>query len=627
MCGIAGFFAREQPVGAWFSEATARASHRGPDGDGCWIAGWDERQRLWTLEEGVPPSSSVALGFQRLAILDLTPTGDQPMVARGRAALSFNGEIYNYLELRHELIGRGWRFRSSGDTEVLLTGWLEWGVDVLPRLNGMWAFALYDQRQRGLLLCRDRFGEKPLFWTSWRDGIAFASEIKQLAAFPGLELRLDPHRAAAYLATGRPYDGASSWFAGIRQLEPGTWMWIDADGCTSGRYFDLEPAVREVDVPSTPAACVERFAGELSDSVRLRLRSDVPVGTSLSAGIDSSAIMAEVTALGRTAHHSFTFGSDDSSIDESREAAGFAAAMGSTWHCVCAEGGEFAATWDRLTWHQECPVPSTSVFAQWKVLAEARATDVIVLLDGQGADEVLGGYHKFYAALVWDALRRRSLRTLPLLVGFGRQMGGPRALTRHGHRYLGRLSTGPSPEDYLLPELVGNARHPAVRVDPLTMRLTDIERWSLPNLLAFMDRNAMAHGVETRLPYLDPRLATLALALPPEMLVRDGWTKWPLRHTLAARGGAVPAWRRGKRWFGAPQSLWLQGALKPLVKAFSEDPHPAWGSIADPSDLRRILSAWAVRPPSATWDDQIFEMLSLERFLRVWLPASRSTPS
>jgi asparagine synthase (glutamine-hydrolysing) len=142
-----------------------------------------------------------------------------------------------------------------------------------------------------------------------------------------------------------------------------------------------------------------------------------------------------------------------------------------------------------------------------------------------------------------------------------------------------------------------------------------------------MDRNAMAHGVETRLPYLDPRLATLALALPPEMLVRDGWTKWPLRHTLAARGGAVPAWRRGKRWFGAPQSLWLQGALKPLVKAFSEDPHPAWGSIADPSDLRRILSAWAVRPPSATWDDQIFEMLSLERFLRVWLPASRSTPS
>src|SRR3954452_15271006 len=283
MCGIAGFVGTEQPVGGWFADATAAASHRGPDGDGCWISGWDDRRPLSELRERPPEPTTVALGFLRLAILDLGPTGDQPMVAPGDATITFNGEIYNYVELRRQLVELGWSFDSTGDTEVLLKGWVQWGLDVLPRLNGMWAFALYDHRRRGLLLCRDRFGEKPLFWTRWRDGIAFASEVKQLARFPGVDLRLEPERAAGFLATGRPYDGASSWFSGVEQLAPASWMWIDGSGARTGRYFDLEAAVRDVDVPPTAAGCVERFAEELRESVRVRLRSDVPVGTSLSA--------------------------------------------------------------------------------------------------------------------------------------------------------------------------------------------------------------------------------------------------------------------------------------------------------------------------------------------------------
>jgi asparagine synthase (glutamine-hydrolysing) len=621
MCGIAGFHAAELPVGPWFADATLAAGHRGPDGDGCWLRGWDDRRPLRAAREQPPERARVALGFLRLAILDLASSGDQPMVAPGRAALAFNGEIYNYVELRRELSSLRWSFRSSGDTEVLLKGWLEWGLKLLPRLNGMWAFALYDQRRDGVLLCRDRFGEKPLFWTPWRGGVAFASEVKQLAQFPGIDLQLDMKRATGYLQTGRPYDGASSWFVGVHQLEPATWMWIDADGRRTGRYFELEEAVRDVDLPKAPAACVERFAAELQDSVRIRLRSDVPVGTSLSAGVDSSALLLESRRLGHEGHRCFVLGSADPSVDESTSAAAFAASMGSPCRIVAADGNEFAELWDTLTWHQECPVPSTSLYGQWKVIAEARASGVIVLLDGQGADEVLGGYHKFYASMLWSTVQARSIRALPMAVGFARHVGGPRAAMTHGHRYVGRLSGGPETLRYMRPTLDGHERSPALRVDPLTIRLQDIRRWSLPNLLSYLDRNAMAHSVETRLPYLDPRVAALGLAMPADLLLHDGWTKWPLRRVLAAHGGSAPAWRRGKQWFGAPQASWLRSSLRGEVESWSQDPHPAWAEIVEPRDLRRLGSAWSVRRPGAAWDDRIFEMVALERFLRRWFPA------
>jgi asparagine synthase (glutamine-hydrolysing) len=620
VCGITGFFAHEQRIDAWFADATERASHRGPDGDGCWLAGWDHRRPLKDLRDGAHGSAAAALGFLRLAILDLSPTGDQPMVVPGKASLSFNGEIYNYIELRRELRSAGWSFRSSGDTEVLLKGWLHWGFDVLPRLNGMWGFALYDERRQGMLLCRDRFGEKPLFWTPWRGGVAFASEIKQLAAFPDVALRLDPARAAGYLTTGRPYDGASSWFDGIHQLDPGSWLWIDDRGRSGGRYFDLEQAVRDVDPAPSAAGWAERFRHGLEDSVRVRLRADVPVGTSLSAGVDSSAVMAEASGLGHRGYHSFTLSSTDPHVDESAEARAFAAAMGSTWHGVVADEEDFASAWERLTWHQECPVPSTSVYGQWKVLAEARANRVPVLLDGQGADEILGGYHKFYAALIWRALRAHSPRAVPLMIGFGRQLGGVRTLVADGHRYLVRLPGTPQPRRVLRQGPDVSDAGPGVRVDPLAMRIQDIVRWSLPNLLSYVDRNAMAHSIETRLPFLDPQLAALALAMPPEVLVRGGWTKWPLREALAARGGSEPAWRRGKRWFGAPQSAWLRGSLSPHVERWIRNPHPIWADLTDPVAIAGFQELWRSRRPAPARDEAMFQMLSLEKFLRVWFP-------
>jgi asparagine synthase (glutamine-hydrolysing) len=244
----------------------------------------------------------------------------------------------------------------------------------------------------------------------------------------------------------------------------------------------------------------------------------------------------------------------------------------------------------------------------------------VVVLDGQGADEILGGYNKFVAAVAWQTAIAHPTHVLGPLRGFVRQVGTPRNLLTAGYPYLGRLGRSPHPERLVRPDLSGGERTPRVRVSSLELRVEDIRRWSLPNLLAYADRNAMAHSVETRLPYLDATVATLALAMPDDVLLRDGWTKWPLRVLLAARGGELPAWTAGKRWFGIPQDPWLRGSLRPHVQQWLETPHHLWQSLTDERQLRRFQATWQTRRPSHPYDDHVFRMVALDRFLRVWFP-------
>ncbi len=611
MCGITGFHARRPvPIDPWFGEAIRCVAHRGPDSERAWTAGASSRL---TLEQigGASGETETGLGFARLAIIDLSEASDQPLLEPGRATLVFNGEIYNYIELRAELQALGWAFATSGDGEVLLKGYLEWGLDVLPRLNGMFALAIYDTEQRSLLLARDRFGEKPLFWADWEGGVAFASEIKQLARYPGVRLDLDPAAVGQYLASGRPYFGWSTWFAGVHQLAPGSWMRVDDDGCTEGSYFDLAAEVAAVEAEPTADAWADRFSAAWERSIELRLRSDVPVGTSLSSGVDSAAVLAEAAAIGHERYHAFTLRYDDAR-DEGPAAEQLAAAVGFTWHPVWGRGDEFAATWDRMTWHHETPVDSGSVFGQWKVFEAAHAEGIRVVLDGQGSDEVLGGYHKFYASHVRSRIRAVGPLAIVDVARFGRHVGlrplidqARRRLRPPTARLIGRGSFGYS-----------ESRGPRL-AELDRMRMADIQAWSLPNLLAFADRNAMAHSIETRLPFLDPDVAVLSLAMPGAVLFRDGWTKWPLRRHLARRGAAAPAWRRGKRWFDLPSDAWLRTSLLPAIDALAADPHAAWGEYVDAGDLRDAVSALR-RASDPGADDELMRLLALERFFRVW---------
>jgi asparagine synthase (glutamine-hydrolysing) len=617
MCGITGYAAgRPTAIGPWFADAIACVSHRGPDRERGWARGDDQRSPMNELA-GTGRVSDVALGFARLAIIDLSEASDQPFVEPGRAALAFNGEIYNYVELREELVSRGWRFDTSGDVEVLLKGYLEWGIGVLPRLNGMFALAIHDESRDTLLLARDRFGEKPLFWTEWGGGIAFASEIKQLAQYPGVELELNPDAVDRYLVTGRPYLGFSSWFRGVSQVPPGGWLEIDGEGRRSGSYFDLRAEIAAVEPASGAEEWAERFSAAWQQAVTLRLRSDVPVGTSLSSGVDSAAVLVEAVAIGHERYHAFTLRYDEGR-DEGNAAQALADSAGATWHPVWGVGKDFAESWDRMTWHHETPVDSGSLFGQWKVFEAAHAAGIRVILDGQGSDEVLGGYHKFYASHVVSRIRAAGPLAIMDVARFGRQAGLRPLLERAISR--GRLGTGVelgrsyrSYDGPSGPPLLGLTE----------MRLADIEVWSLPNLLAYADRNAMAHNVETRLPFLDPGVAVLSLAMPGEVLYRNGWTKWPLRRHLALRGADEPAWRRGKRWFDLPTDPWLQRELRPALVQLASEPHPAWAEFVDPAALQRHVSDTGGAPGPASGQD-LMRLLALERFFRVWFPQARA---
>lgn len=356
------------------------------------------------------------------------------------------------------------------------------------------------------------FGEKPLFVADWQGGVAFASEVKQLARYPALSISVDPMAVRRYLVTGRPYAGFSSWFTGISQLQPGAWLRVDADGRTEGRYFDLVADIAAIEPERSAEAWAERFSAAWERSIELRLRSDVPVGTSLSSGVDSAAVLAEAAAIGHERYHAFTLRYDDSR-DEGPAASELAASVGFSWHPVWGRGEEFAATWDRMTWHHETPVESGSVFGQWKVFEAAHAEGIRVVLDGQGSDEVLGGYHKFFASHVRSRIRAAGPLALIDVVRFGRHVGiGP--LAAQVRRRLRRP-----------PSLLSGGAAGGVSVSsgpPLTgldaMRHADIGIWSLPNLLAFADRNAMAHSIETRLPFLDPDVAVLSMAMPGSVL-------------------------------------------------------------------------------------------------------------
>ncbi len=622
ICGINGYIAASPQVpGAWFANAVRVARHRGPDGTGYWVPGQIGCRPVDELDTKAIEASRVALGFSRLAILDLLPSGDQPMVVPGRAAMTYNGEIYNFVEIRDDLAALGWTFTSTGDSEVLLKAYLEWGTDALARLDGMWALAIYDERKDGLLIARDRFGEKPLFWTSWEGGLAFASEVKQLGQYPQVAPRLDPRSAATFLVTGRPFDGPSSWFEGVNQLAPGRWLWVDRGGVKSGSYFDLNTEISAVSPERSPADWCVRFSELFARSIRRRLRSDVQVGTSLSSGIDSSLVLAEATFQGQKGYRTFTATSDDVRIDEGSAAGQFARALGSGWEPVPADPDEFGTIWDLMSWHHEYPISGTSIYGQWKVFEAARSAGVFVVLDGQGADEILGGYNKFVASVIWRTATTRPLALTGPVVGFVRQVGTVDRLRTAGYRYLGRAGNAPRPDLFLRPELFEGEHTPRVRVSGLEMRVQDIQRWSLPNLLAHADRNAMAHSVETRLPYLDASLVALSLAMPEDVVFRDGWTKWPLRVALASRAGGIPAWSPGKRWFSLPQARWLRGSLKPLVDTWIADPHPAWEEVVDVDALRRLQVEWQRRKPSYAWDDQVFNMVALDRYLRAWFPA------
>ena len=548
MCGIGGYVdpqvALDGPeVLRVFAAALA---HRGPDGEGFFTHG------------------PFGLAHRRLAIIDLSDGAAQPMRV-GPLVVVFNGEIYNYRELRETLRGMGHVFDGASDTEVLARTYLQWGEGFAERLRGMWAFAILDMRSQSLLCSRDPFGIKPFYYVRLHDAFVFASEPQALLR-AGVRARANLRIAAQYLAFGVSDHSPESFFQDIMPLGAGQTVVVSAQGTV--RVVSSSDACG-----GTPgsAASTGDLAATLTESIRLHLRSDVPVGTCLSGGLDSSTVAAlasiAVRADGGPRFAAITAASGDESTDERPYAAAVVRHCDLDWHVVAPGAGEFAAHIDDCLRAQGEPAVSPSVFLQYRVMQAARAAGLKVMLDGQGADELLCGYERY--APIWALEIARTAGALAALREFTRLANylrpGPRGLSALAVYVLWpplRRWVAAARVAFLRTEFSACVLEVVTRISQASRhlhdaRVADITAFSLPALLRFEDRNSMAHSIEARVPYVDRGVVSCALRIADTELLRDGFTKYPLR-AVAAR--VLPdriAWRRSKIGFEPPTASWL----------------------------------------------------------------------
>jgi asparagine synthase (glutamine-hydrolysing) len=567
VCGICGVVALGQAPEIETVAAMARClDHRGPDGNGDFSA------------------TGVAFGFRRLAIIDLSDAAMQPFASDdGRLQLLHNGEIYNYRELRAELAAKGHVFRSASDTEVILAGYREWGDECVRRFNGMWAIAIWDADHNRLFCSRDRFGVKPFYYRYEGGRFVFASELKAFRADPETTLRANPRAVRDYVEQGYLDHAGETFFEGIVPLPPAHSLTLDERGLRLRRYWSLDPR----DAPDgDPAQSVREL---FLDSVRLRLRSDVPIGTCLSGGLDSSAIACAVDHLLRTEaenarpvgerQRTFTAYFDDDAFDERPYAQAVVERTRSSPHWITFGPDDLVGTLPAIVETQDEPFGSSSVVAQWYVMREAKRAGLKVMLDGQGADEILAGYHGYFGPFFADLLLRRRLGELRDELRAYRSLHGAsaaatavavaRPFVPERVRWLarGRTRGGSSlvHRDLRGLPMTAEGNGAPYRDRFRTQLHLILTRRGLPELLHYEDRNSMAHSLEARVPFLDYRLVELLFSLDSSQLIQRGRTKAVLRRALGDLLPPVVRDRVDKLGFVTPERRWLRGKLGDLA--------------------------------------------------------------
>lgn len=645
MCGIVGVVNAVGHTVEWrrLAAASERIRHRGPDDEG--YLGYDSRDGSVHAMGGTTTdpalalpgldssrgSDHVALAHRRLAIIDLSNGGHQPMrSADGRYWIVFNGEIYNFLELRAELQAVGRRFYTHSDTEVLLEAFAEWGTAALPRLTGMFAFAILDTHERVVILARDCFGIKPVYYHEEGGGVRFASEIKALLEFPSVSRRADPQETYQFLRFGERTAGSRTIFSDVRSLPAAHYLVMSAD---DGRIRRLErywsPQPRAI-APEDFAAAIDEFGGLLKDSVRLHMRSDVPIGACLSGGLDSSALVAlmnETLASGQELH-TFSYINEDSRFSEERWIDMLEV---SHRHKVRPSADEFRADVVELVDAQDLPFISLSVYAQFRVFRLAREAGVKVMIDGQGSDEILGGYSSLMGARLssllgqWrlpealhllarlpDTIPRLRLRTAAS--AFGRLL--PQRLQLQaverldGGLYPGWLRRGWFEPRGTVPAIRPHGRGPDAFRQELVLGATDL---TLPQLLRYEDRNSMHFSIESRVPFCVPTIFEYALALPPDFLIDStGETKRVLRHAM--RGHVPdPILTREKLGFPAPERMWLRTVPDFVDETLGEESAARAPFLDMPAVRRMTKHAISV---DGYWPPSIWAVLGLLAWAR-----------
>lgn len=623
MCGVAGIIGSSANLLAIF-EMTRVQAHRGPDDHGHLFLGPRGADFAREVTDvAVPESGFAALGHLRLSILDCSEEARQPMrLMDGEDWIVYNGEVYNYVELRTELEALGYLFRTTGDTEVLLAAYSAWGTDCFNRFNGMWAILIWDARKKRFVVSRDRFGVKPLHFAVHGGALYLASEIKGLlAALPDMPRRANRALILDYLKFGTVNHTNATFFEGIQAFPPAHFALIDPEDPVNVkpvRFWNYsDPAAEDI----TQAEADAEFSRLLKDAVRIRMRSDVPVGSCLSGGLDSSSIVALAAKEHEGQFHTFTSCFEDKRFDERHWAELVNLRVRTLAHYVMPSLEGFVDDLSQLIWHQEEPFASASIFAQWCIMREARAAGIPVLLDGQGADEVLCGYRKFTIYFLRELVKSRQ---------FGKLVGEVLGLIRRGDRGLLNLHDAqrylPSwlrqrshdAEAYLSADArAGYARAESGIAGNSTVavrQVLDIERYSIPSLLRYEDRNSMAFSIESRVPFLDYRLVDWAISLPPHIKITNGQSKAILRRSMR---GTVPDEvldRRDKMGFVTPQKLWMQGQLGVYMAATFAKPNLRMAPLVDKEALQRDIGTYSFESTKVS-DSVLFRFFMVEAWM------------
>ena len=616
MCGISGIIhfdrspAQESQVKAMMKEM----KHRGPNDDGRFL------------------EDNLGFGFVRLSIIDLSMDGHQPMFSHDqRYVMIFNGEIFNYVELREDLKAKGHVFRTKTDTEVLLTSYIEWGEDMLHHLNGMWAFAIYDREEKTVFAARDRYGIKPFYYILEDNRFAFASEIPSLLAVLGRKPAPDQSSLFDFLVFNRTDQTEDTFFREVKKLNHGHYLKVKtgpaqkkgADRIRIRKWYDLKNEVKE------PFLSPEEFRQSFCSSIELRLRSDVPVGVCLSGGLDSSSIVSVLLKdFNKKDLHTFSavygehqYGDESKFIDLYRSEL-------PNMHYIRPDENTLLADIDSIVRAHAEPVAGTGPYAQYKVMELARQ-NVTVTLDGQGADEMLAGYHYFFGFHFKNLLRKGRVGKLAsemthyylkhsaflgilsyILFMLPASLRARARVMENGYIDADFYQSHASENTIIAGELYGS--------QTLKEALINHFEFKLEHLLKWEDRNSMWFSLEARVPFLDHRLVERTLSLGDDLIINDGMTKYILREAMKGTLPEKIRTRRDKIGFGTPHDEWFrtpqfQEYIKDIIYA------PAFASrgLVDVKKVQDLYARHLAR--KGNYGKEIWKWIHMERWFNTFV--------
>ena len=569
MCGIFGIVNIGDNINInKLREVSKVLQHRGPDDEGHFLSS-SVRNSGQSYKGDISPQSLVlphissaegnydlALLHRRLSIIDLSDSGHQPMCYADRYWITLNGEIYNYPEIKEELLKKGYSFKSTSDTEVVLAAYMEWGEECVNKFNGMWAFAIWDSKKNTFYLSRDRFGVKPLYYYHTKSIFIFCSEIKGIRCYLDGLLELDVKQVLRFLDRGEYMEGESedSLFEGVKQLMPGHNLVLENNKLKIHKYYSLKLIPNQNSLSEN----IEYLRNLFGESIKYRLRSDVEVGACLSGGIDSSSIVSYGTSLFNKNFNTFSATWPGENIDESF----YIDKVNKKWNCIVhtfnPDLTDLLSTIDKEVWHQEMPLSGSSLLAQWFVMEQANKAGIKVLLDGQGADEVLAGYPHYVPAYIndlfvhlkWSELY--TYKTELTIKGFAPSYAAKAQLY---NLMIRKKYASFFPVRQILSEEYADTKKyiaPSRFNSLAELQKYEIEKNTLLPLLHIEDRNSMAHSIESRLPFLDYRMVEFCINIPAEQKIRGTNTKYLLREAMKSFLPPEVYNRRDKIGFATP---------------------------------------------------------------------------